>query len=242
MQNVEKIMANGDLTDTEFSNFEKISHLKVRYLTLNDQYSLIRKRWIQDVFSNYSEFDYSENATNFISIADDDFDVIIIGGDDIRRVNKILKMNQAIINRRLKISVMARSNAQRRAQVLSAGFDDVMDIVRVAPPEAVARISSMWMRYQARFFNENREKILNSRIEKFADLRDLSPRERKIMAAFVENDRNCISYFSLRQLSSEGYDIITYENLKVIISKLRRKLRKNVNIRSVPLRGYELVY
>lgn len=223
-------------------NTNNISSLKVRYITFNDQNSNSRKNWVNKVFSQYTEFDYSDHATNFISIAHDDFDALVVGGDDTRRVSKILRLNQAILNRRLKISVMARSNAKRRAQILSAGFDDVMDIIRVQPPEAIARVSSMWMRYQARFSYENVEKCLNSRIEKFAHLAALNPREQRIMAAFIENERNYISYFSLRQLSSDGHDLITDKNLKVIISKLRRKLRKNVNIRSIPLLGYVLVY
>ena len=216
--------------------------LRVRFLGMKDAYVEQRRLWMRRTFNHFDEFDYSEGDTSFISLAQSDFEVLVVGSDDTRRVSRILRANQGLLNRRLKIALMARSNAQRRAQVLSAGYDDAMDIGRVEPEEAVMRVRAMWARYQMRFLREAHHDLLRERIDRLAHFDKLSKRERSILSCLLERGRGPVSYFTVQQAASPDYDLITFENLKVIVCNLRKKLRDNVAIRAVPLKGYELVY
>ena len=216
--------------------------LRIRYLSVNDAFSESRKIWMGDTFKHFEEFEYSENGSKFISVAEDDFDVLIVGGNDVRRICKIVRANQMILNRRLKISLMSKSSASRRAQVISAGFDDAIDVSRIAPMEAIARVNAMWARYQMRADRDSHDDMLRSRLDRISEYSRLSDRERKILALFLEKGPGIISYFAMQQVASSSHETITFENLKVVICNLRKKLRDNVKIRSVHLRGYELVY
>lgn len=233
----------GQESPFEFGNYiPSVAALRIRYLTVNDASSESRKIWMSDTFKHFEEFEYSENGSKFISVAEDDFDVLIVGGNDVRRICKIVRANQMILNRRLKISLMSKSSASRRAQVISAGFDDAIDVTRIAPMEAIARVNAMWARYQMRADRDCHDDMLRSRLDRIAEYNRLSDREQKILAMFLEKGPGIISYFAMQQAASFGHETITFENLKVVICNLRKKLRDNVKIKSVHLRGYQLTY
>ncbi len=219
---------------------ELLADIHIRYLCLNDASRYERDSWLHKTFTDYSEYNYSEGDTSFLSAASQDYDVLIVGGNDSRRIARLVRTNEAILRNRLKISLVSGSNAQRRSQLLLAGFDDVFDIDKIAPPEAIARVAAMWQRYELKFAQEKSRKAEREKLNEISYLDRLTPRERAVLEALAEARGTFSSYKSLRQAASNYYEDITFDNLKVIICNLRKKLRPGVQIVARPLQGYEL--
>lgn len=121
----------------------------VRSVQLNDKCVEARRDWISRVFEAVESFSYRDQDTHYFSSAERDFDVFLVHGDDAERIRQLFLANEMVLRRKLKICVMASSNARSRATVLKSGCDDVFDITRVNPQEAIARMHGMFARYEA---------------------------------------------------------------------------------------------
>ena len=214
--------------------------VKIRYVSMADAFVDVRKTWLNKVIPDRKDYAYADGATHYFSLADDDFDIMIFGGNDAVRSARFLKHGKPILNRRLKISLMTDSLPPRRAQALTAGFDDVFDTSRTKPAEAVARITAMWARYNDRVQAEHRAFISRTQIEEVAVLDALSARERRILEILLVKRESFASYALLQAEISMYHDAITLKNLRTIICQLRPKMRPGYKIRSRLLLGYEI--
>jgi DNA-binding response OmpR family regulator len=215
-------------------------NLKVRYVSTADAFVNARIDWLNTVIPGCKNYAYADGATHYFSLADDDFDIMIFGGNDAVRSARFLKHGKPILNRRLKILLMTDSLPPRRAQALTAGFDDVFDTSRTKPAEAVARITAMWRRYNDRVRAEHLAFVSRTQIEEVAVFDTLSARERKILEILIGRRESFASYALLQANLSTHHDGITFQHLKVIICELRKKLRPGYKIRSRALLGYEI--
>ena len=212
---------------------------KSRYLYLADVNKESRNKYLFDIFMNFEAFEFSENSTAFLSATQSDFDVFVLGGSDIRRMCKILRSNASLLRSKVLICICDGSNATKRAQLMNAGFDDVFDPRRTPATEAIARIKAIWNRYQQAITAERARLHENAIIHQAFGHAKLSPRERRIALELLSNLNRPVSYVALRALVSEGYwETITFENLKVVISNLRKKLKEGCTIKSHFNLGY----
>jgi len=180
------------------------------------------------------------SSTHYFSTAEDDFDVMIFGGNDAVRASRFLKDGRPILNRRLKILLMTNSTPLRRAMALNAGFDDVFDTNRTKPAEAVARITAMWARYDARVRSELAARTSRTRIEVVANFEALTVRERNILEILLGRKGGVVPYAFLQSELGAPPEGISFTHLKVIICELRKKLRAQYKISARALLGYEI--
>ena len=214
--------------------------MSLRSVSTSDLNHIEISNWINAIFENKKEYMYVDGRTNYFSLAEDDFDIVILGSNDAVRAARFLKHGKPILNRRVKISLMTGSMPPRRAQVLTAGFDDVFDTTRTQPAEAVARIAAIWARYTSRVQAEQVAVVSRARIEVVAYFDAMSGRERQILQILLSKEGTFASYSSLQSQVSELAEGITFTHLKVIICELRKKLRPEYKISSRALLGYEL--
>ncbi|MEO0030942.1 MAG: hypothetical protein RIS94_700 [Pseudomonadota bacterium] len=216
------------------------SELAVRYVSLHDSQRARREDWLATVFDEWDEYPFGEDDANCLSIAFSRYDALVVGGNDTRRISRLIRPRQAILSRKLKICLVSDLHPQRRAQLMLAGFDDVFDITRLHPVEAVARVRAMWRRYEMRLGSDHAAQAEALQIDAVAHHALLTPRERSLLLALLSR-QGIVPYIVLRGCISNDHEHVTLTNLKVAISHLRKKLRAGVRIVSHARQGYELL-
>ena len=220
----------------------ELNKLNIRYVGTSDLYQNKRNFWLDIVFPECKKFAYIDGMTNYFSIAEGDFQVIIFGGNDAVRAASFLKDGKPLLNRRLKISLMTNSMPRRRASALSSGFDDVFDTNRTQPAEAFARVATMWARYQERVDCDRNAAADRAQINLVADYASLTARERLLIQILLSKPGQLVPYILLQSRLSYQIEDLTFSHLKVIVCELRKKIRPYYKIKSRAFIGYELIY
>lgn len=198
---------------------------QIRYLSMNDLHRDARDAWLQGAFDAVEQHTFVDLETRFLSIAEDDYETLIIGGNDPVRAARFLRINRPILARKVKIALMHGSLASKRAKALNAGFDDVFDSARMSPEEAKARCAVILARYQAAAQLARAEQELASSLDRVAHVHLLGKRERQLLTLLVNRLGEPVSHYKLRTELSQGNDELSYNYLKVLASNLRAKLK-----------------
>jgi len=198
---------------------------QIRYLSMNDLHRDTRDAWLQRAFASLEQHTFVDLETRFLSIAEQDYETLIIGGNDPVRAARFLRTNRPILARKVKIALMHGSLASKRAKAINAGFDDVFDSARMSPEEAVARCAAILSRYQAAAHQARAEQELASSLERVAHLQLLGKRERQLLTLLVNRLDEPVSHYKLRAELGHGGDEMSYNYLKVLASNLRAKLK-----------------
>ena len=197
----------------------------IRYLSMNDLHREPRDVWLQNAFETFEQHTFVDLETRFLSIAEQDYETLIIGGNDPVRAARFLRINRPILARKVKIALMHGSLASKRAKALNAGFDDVFDSARMSPEEAEARCTVILARYQAAAKQARAEQELASSLDRIAHLHMLGKRERHLLTLLANRLGEPVSHYRLRTELSHGNDELSYNYLKVLASNLRAKLK-----------------
>ncbi len=205
--------------------FMQLASCQIRYLTMNDLHREVRDLWLQSAFETFEQHTFVDLDTRFLSIAEQDYETLIIGGNDPVRAARFLRINRPILARKVKIALMHGSLAGKRAKALNAGFDDVFDSARMSPEEATARCAAILARYRAAAHQARAEQELASSLERIAHLHLLGKRERQLLTLLVNRLGEPVSHYKLRTELSHGNDEMSYNYLKVLASNLRAKLK-----------------
>lgn len=216
-----------------------INLIKIRYLSTKDASKIERDKWISDVFP-YAEsqcLNYFE--TYSVSSSSGHFDILIIGADDTSRACRFLKENYYLVKNRPKILLENRSDPKRRARALRSGFDDVFEFARTSKPEAICRLIAIHRRtkltQETRSQHERYDEIIAEILIEDAILTDA---EYRVLKEIIHNNKKIKSYGRLQIIASRDVEPISLANLKVIISRLRRKIKRNFLIKSEAGYGY----
>lgn len=151
-----------------------------------------------------------------------------------------MKAFAPILNSKACVCITQGAGAKFRAEVLSAGMDDVLDIHKISPPEAIARLNATNRRYKQNFVRHAFERQVNSILRRDISFRNLSEREVELMRILLDAKNKAVSYYFLREILSHDHMPISEKHLHVIISGLRKKLNTGVTIKAVTGVGYRL--
>ncbi|MEN9683656.1 MAG: hypothetical protein RLZZ427_1407 [Pseudomonadota bacterium] len=216
-------------------------YLENRYISINDTFRAQRDAWLEEYFPGVVAFNFSDDDTKALSRYPNGYGVLVVGGNDVARMGRFLKANRAALSGVVKICLTCGSTAQKRAQALHAGFDDVFDIEKMQGVEAVARVQAMRRRYQSAIELDNSKIKTDRVVNEYAAVERLTDRERAIMEVLIADKHNFISYAKVQQICSDFHNQISFENVKVIICNLRKKLKDGVRIIAQPHKGYLLL-
>lgn len=220
-----------------FEDFGR-ENISIRYVSMNDPARVLREQWMTRTFRNYEEFDFADHDTRFFSSINADYNVLIVGGNDPARIGSLIRLNRPALANKIKICLMNRSNSHKRARVLGHGFDDVIDITRVSPAEALARILAIRRRHQISADKAGRELELELRLGQVCQLEGLPARQRQAIEMLYRQKGRVVCYDALIDEISGFRGGITPANLKVIICKLRKALVGEARIVSRARTGY----
>ncbi len=215
--------------------------MKVRYLSFNDSGSEERKVWLSEVFHFFEEYSYSENSTNFIATASSEYDAIFIGGNDVRRMIRVLKSFSPILKNKLKVCILANATPPKRARAVAAGFDDAIDIERTSPAEAVWRSRAMWRRYVQSLEQHFRDRRQDSQLIEIADISRLPRRHKQILLGLVARKGRYLSYHEISNIIGNGIDEVSVKHIQVLICQIRKFLNKDYKIICEKQRGYRII-
>lgn len=229
-----------DVTTLFLENPEYMT-LRVRYIEMNDTEAEHRRSWLNKSLLHYSINDFSTRPDILLSTAKMDYDVIIFGGEDHRRIAEFMKEHSSMMVNKIKICICMKSDPKRRAKLIMLGFDDVIDIGRTHYLEFMARIFSFWKRYQDNAFSRKKDNEFQRSMTKAAHAYNLPPRLRSVLQHLLKSPGNTATYNSLCIAASSDSNPITRENLKVIISNLRKFLRPGYRITSDRQSTYTLI-
>jgi DNA-binding response OmpR family regulator len=214
--------------------------MNVNYLSMNDSSQDRRDEWVNNCFKILKKYRFSIDATSAISRAQNDYDVLVIGGLDTNRISKFIKANIDALRSIPKIAVVDDIHPSKRAKLLMAGYDDIWDIERMLIEEASARIVAISSRYAQAEAANSRENETTLALNQVAIVKSLSERERTILLELIRSPNRFCSYARLQSLVSDYGADITTNNLKVIISNLRKKLRPGIAVTARQNAGYHL--
>lgn len=220
--------------------FHPIRELRVRCLSLSDSCRQERETWLGLVFNEVEIFTYTESGYNFLSLAKNDFDVLVVSGSDIRRMSSIVRLAQPMLHRRMCIGLINDGNAKRRAQLISAGADDVFSSKRMHPIEAIARIEAIRRRYVTADELAQEKMAQEQLLGRLCEPSRLTDRERRLLLNLCTARDNFVRYDAILRDLTDYHERIAPEYLKLIVCHLRRKLRPGVKIVARRGEGYQL--
>lgn len=214
--------------------------LKSRYVWLNDAANAQRRRWIGSVFNDIEDFEYHRSDSHFCSLAFGDYDVMVFGGRDARRLKHMLRQNELLLRNKVKLCLLSEGTPQDRAHLLTIGFDEVIDTSRTDPAEAVARITSIWRRYTLAAQRSHAARTEQSQLAEISTSTRLTSRQKAALLMLAGSGQTPVSYARLCNTLSRDYDPMSIDCLKVFICSLRKWLRPEVQIKAVTGVGYVL--
>ena len=156
----------------------------MRVLYFGDRYTEERKYWLTQLAPNLEPYFYTPDDIRYLSRSEDEFDILFVSGNDIKRVIMAIRDYRPCIGNRAVIAVTTNSLPQDRARLLSAGYDDVFDIVKLHQIEATARIETIWHRYKLRQEEFLEKQHYRSLVRKISNFSNLNKKEKLILERF----------------------------------------------------------
>lgn len=220
-------------------NDDTRADLVVRMAIIGEAGSSTLLIWSELLHNDISVCRTSENYLADISPNRFDYDVLIIAGNDSKRIKRLLRYYAAALALKPKIALTRMSSPSERATLLRAGFDDVFE-TRMPIPEAQARMRALVQRYgiarATRALSQDREEP-EGHERHFAQVP--SGRERAMFELLLAAKGAAVPGRVLARALGRD-EPLKLTTLKVIISALRKKLREGVDIRSDRQNGYTL--
>lgn len=205
--------------------------VQFRYIAMQQGKEQKRRDWLDKVLEHYEIMDFGNHPAILTSRATSDFDIIIFGGEDFQRLSRFIREHGLMLLDKVKMCVCLRSDPVQRARLLSAGFDDVIDIRRIAHGEFLARARAILERYRAA-----RQRRLAA-YEDFVQLVQassplhMSAKQRSVLTYLLQAPGGVASCEILRHVvAADNAEPISLEHLQVLISQIRRCLQPGYRI------------
>ena len=216
-----------------------------RILEIPDRTRSRRLEWLSGVICWKQIFIYNQSTWKYLSQVHKTFSVMLISGDDLRRVYPIVREVNRIFPDKSIVPVLSKCTASTSAALLQRGAADVLDS-NMSQAEARARVHALVRRLDWRKDEWSRERDASARRDaKLAALAydPLTPSEKRILEVLVECKSRVVSYYYLASCVTRRCDRPEkYKSLQVIVSRLRQKLVHDVHIKNLQGQGYVLYY
>jgi DNA-binding response OmpR family regulator len=215
--------------------------IPARLVSIGKRDAKRRHAWLSDVFEAVDIQEYGSTIAANSVLFDANSEFLILGGHDGRRMSALYKEFEPLLRNRVVVAIVTGSTPQTRAAMLRAGFDEVLDIGKVHPLEGIARFRAIWRQRCVRTSAEREQYQRADMLNKVCDASVLTGRERRLIECLLDRPGWCVSFQRLQRIAGIDEDPISVMNLRVSMSKLRRKLVVGSRIEALPNEGYVLV-
>lgn len=179
-------------------------------------------------------------TTDIYPRTDERVDVVIVGGNDGKRLASFIKANLPLLK---KIPIIALGNSLsplRRADLLRLGYDDAINIGSTSPLEFRVKIAAIFRRHQITRTTEKNAAQFREAIAEICLYDELSGAQRRIIELLFQARGKICSYKALTNALSGDYYESSISNLRVVIHNIKPLLRPGVSIENVRGEGYRL--
>lgn len=229
-----------ELAQMFFEN-QAFAGIRLRYIELEDDNRDFRRAWLAGVVYLGEPLRFAAKPEVLLSRALSDFDVLLIGGDDAASMGAFMMQHRALMFGKVSICLCTASSPDQRAHLINSGFDAAVDPAEIHQLEFLARVYAIWRRYRMSEVKGVKALDLDAMVDRVADSRMLSPKQRAIVRLLLQMPGHEADYATLCATAGKQKEPIGLQNLKVLISQLRRLLRPGVQIVHDPGCGFSLV-
>jgi len=228
----------------EVPKFINCAHEIFRVVEIPDRARVARHQWLSQFLRWGQHYIHSHNSVDFLSQSTGAFDILLISGNDIRRLLAIVKQAREALPSKAVIPVLSHSTMKDCCALLNRGADDVLHC-EMPIEEACARLHAIMRRleWRSRLATERGEaRALSERKLRTLAPGRLAPLEQALLTALAEAPERVMSYSRIvSRIRRCGVQTVGGKSLSVVASNLRKKLAPNIHIVSDYGRGYALV-
>lgn len=224
-----------------FFSSPEFAGIKVRSIAIQDAGEDLRRSWLARIFRSHQPLDLSERPEILLSSALSDFDVILISGDDIDALCTFMSEYHLMMFGRAKICIGTRSSPGDRARLILAGFDEAVAAEDMAPLEFVARLYAIWGRYRGNRISGVEAMDSEAMIHLVAHATKLAPKNCAVLRQLIQSSGHEAGYAALCAAAGTAQAPIGLQNLKVLVSRIRKLLRPGFRVVHFEGSGYGLV-
>lgn len=215
-----------------------------RVVEIPDRARVARHQWLSQFLRWDQHFIHSHNSVDFLMQLTGAFEILLISGNDMRRLFAIVKQAREALPSKAVIPVLSHSTMKDCCALLNRGADDVLHC-EMPIEEACARLHAIMRRleWRSRLATERGEAraLLERKLRTLAVDR-LSPLEQALLTALAEAPERVMPYSRIvSRIRRSGVQTVGGKSLSVAACNLRKKLAPNVHIVSDYGHGYALV-
>lgn len=209
-------------------NLNDIKNIAARVAVIGDVSAQGTLSWLQFIAPNQKICTVSESYVGAITSAREEYDILIAVGNDMRRLQRLIRLYQPALTKKPKIAILIGGMPSDRSKLLNSGYDDVFD-QRTPVPEAQARLLTHHRRYQFTNGERGAPDATSFDASQWCDA-PLTARQQEILCALVRSSPAPVLTYHLRK-SQSGKRELTNSSVRVLISTIRSKLKSGITIK-----------
>lgn len=214
-----------------------------RLLEIPDRMCADRRLWLRQFLTCHQHYIHTFHSLDFLAQAEEAFDVVLVSGDDLRRVSSIVRHIRATLPSKAIVPVLSDCSRTDSTYLLNRGADDILHC-GMPPVEATARLHAIMRRleWRTRTAAEQAETgALHQRRLRSLALARLSPSEEGLLTVLADHRGQLVPYSRIMsQIRRSGVQTAGRQSLAVIACHLRKKLVRGAEIVNHHGLGYAL--
>jgi hypothetical protein len=210
-----------------------LARLRVALVYTGDRHASLRREWLTSNTIAHEAYQYTVESASGLPEFVMGAQIVIFSGNDSLRLKRIFRECRSYLTRAVVICITNKMSPQNRASLLTAGFDDVIDITKADADEFVARCSAMHLRAEAAYQTHILKLESELKLNAIADESKLNRRHKTILLNLLSSKNNTVSYDVLRDILSVTHEPISDIQMKVLVCQTRKALRPGVQIASL---------
>lgn len=213
--------------------------LSIKYLFINDVTAKHRESFIEEAFDGAT---FYKHRLIFAALpcTFEPCEVIIVGGNDHDRLASFIRVNRPLVHNTPTIAIGSTLGPKTRAELLMLGYDDVVNIKALSPPELRART---WAIHRRRAFTKQQFKQANERqesLKQICNIEKLTKSQVTLLEALFSSRNKLCRYSKLKNLVSTDHNEFSINHLRVLIHGIRPHLESDYSIENERSLGYVL--
>lgn len=214
-----------------------MASLRVLVIDFNDQNSEKRISWLTKAGISFSLLEIAPSKLSAYKFDFEGFDVAIVSSCKNGAISQIFKNDSINWLRKSKLFLTVDTKPADRAHILELGFDNIIDISKDVDVEVIARIIAINRRHALTNAQTIEEEGRSYLLRSISYEGELNRRHTLILNALINAPNGVVRSRDLKLILSLNHEPITENQLKVLISQTRKRLRSHATIISLRKTG-----
>ncbi|MBN8804231.1 MAG: response regulator transcription factor [Sphingopyxis terrae] len=216
---------------------------RFRVVELHDRFLQARRDWIGPIFPNVRTFDFIRDQSSHLSQAEEQFDTLLVSGEDFRRIYTIVRETRALFPAKGIVVLRSHCAPALIADFLNRGADDILTC-DMGEDEGKARILALLRRCEwaiLKSSDETEQALRHERMLRSMIRAPLTDHELRLLEALARCKGRVAAYhYIASRVSQRWVERGNIKSIHVAVYCLRRKLAPHVRIETHTGVGYAL--